>query len=656
MHFFLRHLLLLICFFALQVVGQNDALQGFDRDVIIREGVVEGHTGAALRQYVSMQQQKFLDIKHGLVQRQTGGGVSVGLGPLGCDGCDFENDLAASISYSTQLQGWVCKQGYNGYIGSQNTTSLSTYFPRGLTNASSCNLNGCCPIPPQNACAVVSTGSAGIVDSNIGSQYLIYSVFGTDTAGSSQAAAANPQLTSTMKGTKVLRINNGLTGDYSISRISKTVIVDSVNSMFSYAFISVLQTGHNCCDGAVVHFNFRSVPSGSLISAISSNFSAPSSQCSSTNAPFFYISYTGVPYQPQLNASAIYNRWEVRHIDLSPYIGQSVAVEAIVTDCIAGGHFGMIYYDSQCGNLNVTVNGLPSYSGCPTTYTLAAFPNIMNAVWLGPNNFSIAASSFTTNSSGIYTLSVANPGGLPAVTRTINIQSAGATPVITPVTSTVCADESFSVSVSGLTTYTWSNGIINTGFLDTISTSKAYTVQGINNAGCSYTLTQAITGVGEQFYCQAAEVLLCSGKSTTLYAYPGINYLWSTGVTGGQIIVTPFTTTNYTVVNTSGPGNCIYTKTITVAVSLCDNVDEVFMHDVLKLYPNPARHELTLLTETRDERQYLIIRNCMGEQVLQQEVTSTFSTLSLSDLRPGLYFAELKLGQRFAGRQKLVIE
>ena len=80
------------------------------------------------------------------------------------------------------------------------------------------------------------------------------------------------------------------------------------------------------------------------------------------------------------------------------------------------------------------------------------------------------------------------------------------------------------------------------------------------------------------------------------------------------------------------------------------------MHDVLKLYPNPARHEVTLLTETRDERQYLIIRNCLGEQVLQQEVTSTFSTLSLSDLRPGLYFAELKLGQRFAGREKLVIE
>jgi len=654
MHFSCRHLLLPICFFALQLAGQNDSLKGFDREAIIREGLVEGHSGEALRQYVAMQQQKFVDLKYGLFQRQTGGGSPPGLGPYGCEGNDFENDAAASISFSTQLQGWLCKQGYNGYIGSQSTTTLSSYFPGGLTNPNSCNLTGCCPVPPQNVCAVVSTGSPGIVDSYIGPQYRIYSMFGTDTAGSSQAGAANPQLTSAMKGSKVLRINNAIAGDYSISRISKTVIVDSSNSLFSYAFISVLQTGHVCCDGAVVHFNFRSVPSGSLISAISSNFSAPSSQCTSTTTPVFYISQTGTVYQTSLNAFAIYNRWQVRHIDLSPYMGQSIAVEAIVTDCNAGGHFGMMYYDSQCSNLNVTVNGLASYSGCPTTYTLAAFPNIMNAVWQGPNSFSIAAASFTTNSSGIYTLTVANPAGVPAVTRTISIQSSGVVPVISPVTSTVCANQSFSMSVTGLSTYTWSNGISNTGFLDTLVTSAAYTVQGTDSAGCSYTLVRSLSVVGAPFYCYPCDELICRGKSLALYVYPGINYLWSTGVTGAQIVVSPQSTTVYTVANASG--NCIYTKTITVSVSLCDDVVEGFMQDELKLVPNPARQEVRLLNKLSEERHQLIIRNCLGAQVLQQELTSAFLTISLSALPPGLYLVEFLVGEQLKGRERLVIE
>lgn len=643
--------------FLLTVRGQSDSSNGFNKDAIIREGIIEGHSGAALRHYLWMQQQKFIDLKYGLQQRPTGWGSPPGLGPYGCDGNDFENDAVAGISYSTQLQGWFCKQGYNGYIGSQSTTTVSSYFPGGLPNPSSCNLTGCCPIPPQNACAVINTGSAGIVDTYLGAQYRIYSVFGTDTAGSSQAGAANPQLTSTLKGSKVLRVNNAITGDYSISRISKVVNVDSSNSIFSYAFISVLQTGHGCCDGAVIHFNFRSVPGGSLISALSSNMTAPTSQCPSTTTPVFYIAQTGAHYTTNINAANIYNRWESRHIDLSPYIGQSIAVEVIATDCTAGGHFGMMYYDSQCSNLNVTVNGMASYSGCPTTYTLEAFPNILNALWLGPNNFSIAASSFTTSGSGIYTLVVNNSGGLPPLTRTVSIQSIGSTPVISPLSSTVCAFQSFSISVNGLSTYTWSNGVNNMGFLDTLFFgTKIYTVQGVNATGCSYTLTKAITSLGQQFYCQAIETLLCFGKSTTIYAYPGINYIWSTGVTGGQIIVSPFTTTTYTVANTSGPGNCTYTKTITIEVSLCDNVDEVFMQDELKLFPNPARHEITVQTTINNERHYLIIRNCLGEQVLRQEVTSTSSTLYLPDLSPGLYFVELKVGQRFAGREKLVIE
>lgn len=641
--------------FLLKVSGQSDSLNGFDRETVIREGIIEGHSGAALRNYVWMQQQRFIDLKYRLQQRPTGGGSPPGLGPYGCDGNDFENDIAGSVTYSTQLQGWLYTQGYNGYLNGSSTSTMTPYYPGGLTNANGCNLAGCCPLPPQSNGAVINTGSVGIIDPFIGAQYPIFSVFGADTSGSTAAAQQNPHLSGQLKGNKVLRINNLMTGDYSIGKIVKRLMVDTSNSFFSYAYIGVLQTGHTCCDGAVVHFNFRSVPGGSLISAISNSFSAPGNNCAISYSPSFYASQTGIPYQG--NAATIYNRWDVRHLDLRPYIGQTIEAEVIVTDCNAGGHFGIIYYDSECGELKTRVNGLTSYSGCPDTYTIDTEPSIKNGLWLGPNNFSIAASSFTTNSSGVYTLIVNNSGGLPSLTKTISIQSIGATPIISPLPSTVCAFQSVSISVTGLSTYTWSNGVVDTGFLDTLFFgNRTYTVEGLNDAGCTYTLTKELTCLGEQFYCQPADPIICLGKSTTLFAYPGINYLWSTGVTGGQIIVTPFTTTTYSVSNSNGPGNCIYTKTITVTVSLCDNVDEVFMQADLKIHPNPAHHEITFCTEVKGVSQHLIIRNSLGEVVLQKEVTSSISTFSVSELPPGLYLVELKEGQRLAGRQKLVLE
>lgn len=76
----------------------------------------------------------------------------------------------------------------------------------------------------------------------------------------------------------------------------------------------------------------------------------------------------------------------------------------------------------------------------------------------------------------------------------------------------------------------------------------------------------------------------------------------------------------------------------------------------LKIHPNPAHHEITFCTEVKGVSQHLIIRNSLGEVVLQKEVTSSISTFSVSELPPGLYLVELKEGQRLAGRQKLVLE
>ncbi|MGB0166216.1 MAG: gliding motility-associated C-terminal domain-containing protein [Luteibaculum sp.] len=44
--------------------------------------------------------------------------------------------------------------------------------------------------------------------------------------------------------------------------------------------------------------------------------------------------------------------WRSAGIDLSPFIGESVNIEFLSTDCTQGGHFGYAYVDADCSELN----------------------------------------------------------------------------------------------------------------------------------------------------------------------------------------------------------------------------------------------------------------------------------------------------------------
>jgi hypothetical protein len=65
-------------------------------------------------------------------------------------------------------------------------------------------------MPPNNSAIIDCSAPGGYIDTYIGSQYPIFSVFGTGTV--SGANAANPQIQGGLYGTKVLRLNDELTG------------------------------------------------------------------------------------------------------------------------------------------------------------------------------------------------------------------------------------------------------------------------------------------------------------------------------------------------------------------------------------------------------------------------------------------------------------
>jgi hypothetical protein len=63
-------------------------------------------------------------------------------------------------------------------------------------------------------------------------------------------------------------------------------------------------------------------------------------------------------FQTKLGSTIRYRDWTCAKIDLSQYIGQTVTVALITTDCTQGAHFGYAYIDNWCGNCEGATNGV----------------------------------------------------------------------------------------------------------------------------------------------------------------------------------------------------------------------------------------------------------------------------------------------------------
>lgn len=83
--------------------------------------------------------------------------------------------------------------------------------------------------------------------------------------------------------------------------------------------------------------------------------------------------------------------------------------------------------------------------------------------------------------------------------------------------------------------------------------------------GCSTTKTVSITQPSQVLASISGSSVICSGHSTTLIATGGDNYQWNTGEVSNDIAIQPLTTSNYSVIVSSGV--CSDTAFFTVNVS-----------------------------------------------------------------------------------------
>lgn len=144
----------------------------------------------------------------------------------------------------------------------------------------------------------------------------------------------------------------------------------------------------------------------------------------------------------------------------------------------------------------------------------------------------------------------------------------------TPSTS-VCQGTSVTLFGNGASTYTWSGGIVNGGaFVPAMSTT--YTVTGTDVNGCSNTAQVTVTVKPLPAINPSSPISICAGQSAMLSATGAHIYTWNPGsISGSPVLVSPTTTTTYTVTGTNIITGCSNTASTTVTVNPLPTVNYI---------------------------------------------------------------------------------
>lgn len=366
--------------------------------------------------------------------------------------------------------------------------------------------------------------------------------------------------------------------------LSQEITVTKANALLTIQFAAVINDGgHPAGEQPFVYFE---IIDGS--GNVNPCYQYYQEATSGTPPPGYYKStvqntwagpgnYTNVWVQP----------WRYINFDLTPYIGQTIQLQAAAVGCYPGGHFAYMYMTGTCGPVTLPV--VNSSSTCNSA-TITAPPGDSAYHWTtsaGAGCITSGANSQTVTvaCSGTYSVDVILQGGAACsyqldTTVTINV-----TPTITAsaVSPTICSGGSgTTLNANGAGaggTYTWTP---STGLSSTTGSSvtanpagtTTYTVTGTNSSGlCSNTATVKVT-VNTTPTVTSINVnptpTVCAGTLVTLSANGGTTYAWSpaTGLSatsGASVTVTPTTTVTYSVTTTTGGcTSAAATTTITV--------------------------------------------------------------------------------------------
>ncbi len=205
--------------------------------------------------------------------------------------------------------------------------------------------------------------------------------------------------------------------------------------------------------------------------------------------------------------------------------------------------------------VNPTCNG---YTDGSVTASASAGTGGYSYQWTGGP----ASALYDNLGGGTYTVTVTDGANC---TATNSISLTEPPPLNTSLTGTnsICEGQSTTLTASGGSTYTWSNGQSGATITVSPTTTQPYSVI-ISDGTCDATESITISVTPLPVAVISGNTFLCAGESTTLTASGGSNYLWSSGETTASISLTPTGTTplSVSVSNSCGSDNASVVVTV----------------------------------------------------------------------------------------------
>ncbi len=247
-----------------------------------------------------------------------------------------------------------------------------------------------------------------------------------------------------------------------------------------------------------------------------------------------------------------------------------------------------------------------------------------------------------------YLITGASNGCISSVISTVAVNSK---PLVTVNSGSICAGQTFTIVPNGADTYTISGGSFHVNPI----TSTSYSITGTDYNGCSNlfpTICNLIVNQLPVITASTNNTLLCAGETATLSVNGTGTYEWNTNESTSSIIVSPDTTTSYTVVVTDNLG-CSATSVITQSVSVCLDINELNNNTGITISPNPSNG--LLIVSANSHIKTIEVLNLTGQLLVFESVNDISHQLSLDAFADGVYFVRVIYGNGDFLLQKVIV-
>lgn len=218
----------------------------------------------------------------------------------------------------------------------------------------------------------------------------------------------------------------------------------------------------------------------------------------------------------------------------------------------------------------------------------------------------------------------------------------------------MCKGHTTTLTASGSTSYTWSNGSNNSSITVSPSITTIYTVSATAGS-CNLNSFVEITISSPTLSTYSSHSVLCSGETATITGAGAYSYTWGHPNNKPSLVINPTTTTTYTLTGFDVYG-CTSLSIITQSVTSCVGITELSaMNNQFKLFPNPTNNEVTIEYQLQYSNEMKMeIYNVTGKCVFKSEIKETETKIDLLNLESGVYFVKFVDGNNLINTIKLV--